>query len=197
MSRRIAYLLTLNSNSERCIFSKQILESIGFNVCVCTAIPDSNQILSHKKSMYEIFKLIMNGNSEWAYIFEDDVNKLENITLDEIIEYEKISNGFFYLGICKYGNKPVGQTQYSINGHQVYAVSGGVRGAHAVAFSKSGLNNFINFSINFTIEYLDIIYELYTLINPTIVVRIDLQSNIEGHLGVIFQDRDKFKSSIK
>ena len=103
--KRNAYLLTTDFNSPRSIFSKELLQKIGFNVLHFLAIPHDDPIISHKLSMIQIYNIIENSPDEWSYIFEDDINILEPITLDEIIEYEKIStNNFFYLGICKYIN---------------------------------------------------------------------------------------------
>lgn len=193
---RSAYLLTCNPNSPRCIFSKNVLESIGFNVILFMAIPDANPLISHKKSMLEILKIASETDENWTYIFEDDINVLGNVALNEIINYEMISDDFFYLGMCKYGHVPMVQTNYAIEGHPVYKVSGCVRGAHAIAMSKHGAKNFLKFAENFTIQYLDMLYELYTLLKPANVVRADLQSNVHGHLGAIFQDREKFPSII-
>jgi hypothetical protein len=198
MSRN-AYLLTCDSNSERCLFSKKILEDIGFNVILYNAIPNSNPLTSHKLSMIEIYKIIANDeSSEWSYVFEDDINILENITLDEIIQYENISSHFFYLGLCKYGGfNTITKTNHIINGHQVYKISKYVRGLHAVAFSRTGMASFLNFMDNFTNEgCVDMILESYSIKCPANVVRIDLQSYIPGHMGIIFQDRNKFKSII-
>jgi len=196
MSRN-AYLLTCDENSERTIFSKNILEQIGYNVILFRAIPHENPLLSHKQSMMEIYNIIAdNENNEWSYVFEDDINILCDIKLDEIIKYEEISTHFFYLGICKYGDNTIRETNYFINNHRVYSVSNCVRGLHAVAFSRQGAKEFINFMNNFKIEYIDMILELYTIKHPANVVRIDLQSYIRGHLGVFFQDRKKFESII-
>jgi hypothetical protein len=195
--KRNAYLLTCDVNSDRTQFSKNILKEIGFNVIFFEAIPHSNPLLSHRKSMMEIFRIIANDvDNDWSYIFEDDINKLIDIKLDEIVKYETISNKFFYLGICKYGLNTIIKTKHIINGHKVYSVSGYVRGAHAFAFSRLGMIHFLNFASKFLSPYIDIILELYTRFNPTNVVRVDLQSYIRGHLGAIFQDRNKFKSII-
>jgi hypothetical protein len=196
MSRN-AYLLTCDPNSERTKFSKNILDEIGFNVILFQAIPDSKPLLSHKQSMISIYNIIANDLlNEWSYVFEDDINKLEDIKLDEIIEYEKISNKFFYLGICKYGEDTLCETEHTINNHKVYSVSGSVRGLHALAFSRVGMIDFIDFLKNFSLEYMDVILELYTLKNRSNVVRTDLESYISGHRGIIFQDRNKFTSII-
>jgi hypothetical protein len=161
---RNAYLLTCDINSERAKFSKNILEEIGFNVIFFKAIPHSKPILSHRQSIIQIFEIIANDeNNNWSYIFEDDINKLEDIKLDEIIEYEKISNKFFYLGICKYGKNTIYDTNIVINNHKVYSISGCVRGTHAFAFSREGMKDYLNFIGNFSLEYMDMILELIHL----------------------------------
>lgn len=197
-TKRNAYLLTTNFNSPRAIFSKELLEKIGFNVISFLAIPHNDPIMSHKLSMVQIYTIIENSPDEWSYIFEDDINILESITLNELIEYEKISiDNFFYLGICKYINmNSISITPHTINNHQVYQVSGAVRGAHAVAFSKNGIKQFNQFIKHFSIVAYDMLLELYTLSHPANIVRCDLSSPIAGHLGLFFQDREKFKSDL-
>jgi hypothetical protein len=68
---RNAYLLTCNTNSPRAIFSKKILENIGFNVNLITCIPNDNKVLSNKISMQYIYKLIINSKDDYSYIFEN------------------------------------------------------------------------------------------------------------------------------
>lgn len=196
--KRNAYLLTTDCNSSRATFSKELLQKIGFNVIIFLAIHHNDPIMSHKLSMIEIYKIIENSSDEWSYIFEDDINILEPITLDEIIEYEKIStDNFFYLGICKYIDmSSISITSHIINNHQVYQVSGTVRGAHAVAFSKNGIKKFNQFIKHFSIVAYDMLLELYSLSHPANIIRCDLSSTIAGHLGIFFQDREKFKSSL-
>jgi hypothetical protein len=196
--KRNAYLLTTDFNSPRALFSKKILQQIGFDVISFLAIPNNDPIMSHKLSMIQIYNIIENSPNEWSYIFEDDINILEQITLDEIIEYEKIStDNFFYLGICKWIDmSSISTTPHTINNHKVYQVSGAVRGTHAIAFSKNGIKQFNQFIKHFSIVAYDMLIELYTLSNPANVIRCDLSSTISGHLGLFFQDREKFKSSL-
>ena len=194
---RNAYVLTCDPNSERALFSKRVLEDIGFHVIFFQAIPYKNPLLSHRQSMIQLYTMIANReDNHWSYGFEDDINTLEDIPLNEIIQYEAISNTFFYLGLCKYGTQTAIQTSHSICGHDVYSVSGNVRGLHAVAFSNTGLRDFIQFISKSELPYIDMILELYTAKHPAHVIRFDLESYITGHRGVIFQDRKKFQSMI-
>jgi len=198
--RRTAHLITVDENSERCIFSSGILDLIGFDVVVHKAFIHPIPYVSLLKTTELIFEEILKSEYEWHYIFEDDINMIEHITLEEIIKYEKISNGFFFLGVCKYGD--IGfTTQYEVNEHPVYKVSGCVRGSHAVAFSKTELKNFMKMYEFFTsgpnpILHIDVLYELFTLYHPANVIRMDLQSSIPGHFGIIYQDRERFESLI-
>jgi len=194
---RVAYLLTTNKESDRTLFSKQILTQIGFNVVLVQHTPHSNPVISNKISMCHIYELIHNGTDEYAYVFEDDINILEYISLSEIIKYEPISDKFFYLGICEdRGNSTIKDTMYSINSHRVLSISGNVRGLHAIGLSKNGAKELVEFANQSNFEYMDMILEEFSKKYPANIVRYDLQSYIYGHRGVIFQDRLKFPSTI-
>ncbi len=95
MSHRKCYVLTCNENSERSQFSKHLLEKIGFEVNLFRAVPNKDKVLSNKISMMQIYNIIAHGQDEWVYVFEDDINILEEVSLDEIIKYESISSHFF------------------------------------------------------------------------------------------------------
>lgn len=192
---RNAYLLTCNTNSPRAIFSKKILENIGFNVNLITCIPNHNKVLSNKISMQYIYKLIINSKDDYSYVFEDDINILEPIKLEEIVEYEKISKMFFYLGLCEYSNPGI-LTNFKINNKAVYKKSGFVRGLHAIGLSKEGANKLLDFSKNTDLLYMDMILEQFSIQYPANCVRYDLESYTPGHKGIIFQDRKRFPSNI-
>jgi hypothetical protein len=194
---RVAYLLTTNKESMRTLFSQQILTQIGFNVVLVQHIPHQNPVLSNKISMCHIYELINNGADEYAYVFEDDINIIENISLSEIIKYEPISSKFFYLGICEdRGNSTIKDTMYSIHSHKVLSVSGNVRGLHAIGLSKHGAKELVEFANESNFEYMDMVLEEFSKKYPANIVRYDLQSYIYGHRGVIFQDRLRFPSTI-
>jgi hypothetical protein len=194
---RKCYILTGNPNSARAQFSKTVLKKIGFDVNLFTFLPHQNRVLSNKNSMRAIYELIANGNEEWVYVFEDDINVLQQIELNEIIEYEKISEDLFYLGVCMYDHYKVYNTSLKVNNHDVVSVKGEVRGLHAIALTKEGAKKlllFIDTMNNY--EFMDMILEKFTENNPANVVRYDLESDIKGHRGIIFQDRNKFRSTI-
>uniref|UniRef100_A0A6C0IW11 Nucleotide-diphospho-sugar transferase domain-containing protein n=1 Tax=viral metagenome TaxID=1070528 RepID=A0A6C0IW11_9ZZZZ len=193
---RNAYLLTVDPLSKRAIFSKNILEQIGFNVILVTALTNSNKVLSNKLSMLHIYEIISKKNDSWSYVFEDDINLLEKISIDEIIQYENISEMFFYLGCCRYLDS-INNSNYVINNYPVYTVQYGVRGLHSIGISKQCATQLIEFSKIYENEvYMDVILEHFCNKCPANVVRYDLESYIEGHRGIVFQDRHKFPTSI-
>jgi hypothetical protein len=201
---RKCYLLTCDSNSERAQFSKKVLEKVGFDVNFFQAIPPennilskTNKILSNKNSMLTIYDIIANGEDEWVYVFEDDVNIIEDITIDEIIEYEKISNNLFFLGVCMYEVNSVHFKRLFVNEHPVAIVKGSVRGLHSIALSKNGATELLKFSKNMeNYLFMDMILEKFTYLYPANVVRYDLESYIKGHRGIFFQDRNRFPTTI-
>jgi hypothetical protein len=198
MPIRKCFVLTGNQYSERAQFSKNILEKIGFIVKFVNFIPYENKVLSNKISMQYIYGLIATGNHEWTYVFEDDINILQDITIDEIIEYEKISSKFFYLGACMTdGERKISLNTNKINNYDVTTTYGNVRGLHAIALSKHGAQELLFFSHKLSnYEYMDMILEKFAEINPANIVRYDLESYLEGHKGIFFQDRNKFPSTI-
>ena len=194
---RTGYVLTGNNDSPRAQFSKRVLESVGFNVIFFNYIPHENKVLSNRNSMLEIYKLIANGTDEWVYVFEDDINILETITIDDIIKYEAISNSVFYLGVCMYQVNNIKINSTFIDKKPVAIVQGCVRGLHAIALSKSGAKELLEFSEKMDhYEYMDMILEQFTNTHPANVIRYDLQSYIFGHRGVFFQDRKRFPTTI-
>jgi hypothetical protein len=85
----------------------------------------------------------------------------------------------------------------TVEGKPVYVIKGAVRGLHAIGISKKGAKMLLDFSKNFTSqEYMDMILEEFSQINPAPVIRFDLQSYIPGHRGIFFQDRKRFPSTI-
>jgi len=197
INKRVAFLLTGNINSSRAILSKKVLEKIGFHVVFIIYLPHEDNVLSNKLSMQYIYSLFNRLIHNYAYVFEDDINIKKNITLDEIIKYERISPMFFYLGICEVNCSGVNKTNIKINNHDVYTKSGNVRGLHAIGLSKKGAVELLNFSKKSNEKYMDVILEQFSLLYPANVVRYDLSSYIQGHKGIIFQDRVKFPSQIK
>jgi hypothetical protein len=196
MSKRIGYILTLDPNSDRAVCSKNVLENIGFDVIFIKAIPNDDKIMSNKISMQYIYSLIIDSQNDYSYVFEDDINVIEEIRLDEIIQYEKISEMFFYLGLCEYKNSNVKNTGIQIKNHDVYSKTGFCAGLHAIGLSKTGAEALLKFSHNFKELCMDVILSKFSETHPAMVVRHDLESYIEGHRGILYQDRRRFPSGI-
>ena len=198
MSRK-AYLLTGDINSERCQFSKNILEKVGFEVNVFIFFPHENKLTSNRISMLAIYELIANGNDEWVYVFEDDINIMEDIKIDEIIQYESISEHFFYLGLCiapENRNDTLYLNKNKINNNDVVIIKGNVKGLHAIGLSKNGAKELINFEKRYHESWImDMILEEFSILYPANVVRYDLEY-LPGHRGIFFQDRQKLPSTI-
>ena len=200
MQRRVAYLLSTNPDSDRTQFSKNVLERIGFDVTIFLAFRHSNKLLSHKLSMMAIYNTIVLGDEHFVYVFEDDINIIEPVTLNEIIEYEKLCTHFLYLGICKmypYDNRNTHASPYKINDKPVKIISGHVRGLHAIGLSKNGAKQLAIACLETNEIYIDIILELLLKTYPSHIMRYDLESKCKGHRGIIYQDRDRFPSSIE
>lgn len=194
---RHAYLLTTDVKSDRTLFSANVLKKIGFVVNIIQHTPHTNPVTSNRLSMMNIYNIIQNSGFTYAYVFEDDIDIHENITLDELIMYEKISDQFFYLGICENtGRKTVTDTQYSICGHKVFSISGNVRGLHAIGLSNTGAKNLLAFSSLSGHNYMDMVLEEFSTLHRANIVRYDLTSKIPGHRGLFFQARDKFPTTI-
>jgi hypothetical protein len=196
MSKRNAYILTLDPESERAVFSKKVLENIGFDIIFVKAILHDDRILSNRISMQYIYSLIVNSENDYTYVFEDDININEEIHLDEIIEYEKFSEMFFYLGLCEYGSTNNENTGIKINNHTVHRKAGSCRGLHAIGLSKNGAKSLLDLSIKLDEIYMDGVLEKLSEIYPANIVRYDLESYIKGHRGIIYQDRNRFPSTI-
>jgi hypothetical protein len=193
---RTAYVLTTDIKCERAIYSKKVLENIGFMVQLLNCIPMHDKVLSNKKSMQMIYKTIAEGYDNYAYVFEDDIEIHTPIHLKEIIEYEKITPNFFYLGMCEINSQFVKKTETHIGGYPVHTISGNVRGLHAIGISKEGAHLLLNFSMASNYAYMDMILEDFSRQYPAPIVRYDLESYIRGHKGILFQNRKKFPSLI-
>jgi hypothetical protein len=202
MIKRNAYLLQgpVENQPLRAQFSRDLLIDIGFNVNVIEHIPNESAYLSNKLSVMHIFDLIQKSNEEWSYMFEDDVDTLEEITLEDIVEYENISEMFFYLGVCMASARRLRASAHKIKDDNVKITHNG-RCLHAIAISKKGINEIIPFYKTHDLKspspIADAILESFSKKYPANVVRSHLASpQNRGHRGVFFQDRRRFSTQI-
>jgi hypothetical protein len=199
MVKRNAYLLQgpVENQPLRARLSRDLLIDIGFNVNVIDHIPNESAHLSNKLSVMHIFDLIQKSNEEWSYMFEDDVDTLEEITLEDIVEYENISEMFFYLGVCMASSRRLRASAHKIKDDNVKITHNG-RCIHAIAISKKGINEIIPFyKTHDHITCADGILEGFSKKYPANVVRSHLVSpHNRGHRGVFFQDRRRFATQV-
>jgi len=85
---------------------------------------------------------------------------------------------------------------FLIDDHLVYQKKGYVHGLHAIGLSKSGATELLNFSKISKQAFMDVVLQEFSDLYPANIVRYDLCSYIGGHRGIIFQDRDRFPSTI-
>lgn len=199
VTERKAYLLTSEVDTPRKQFSIQILNNVGFKVIPVHYIKNKDNVLSNKLSMMYIYETIAESSDPYAYVFEDDINVLEPISLADIVKYEKISPMSFYLGCCipdYQNNSNLKIHDIKIDNKEVTTLSGAVRGLHAIGLSNDGAKLLCNFAKISNERYMDMILEDFTRVYPANVIRYDLESYIKGHRGVFFQDRDRFPSTI-
>ena len=197
--RRKAYILTSEEETPRNRFSIPLLKSIGFDVVVFPYIKHDDPIISNKTSMMKIYEMIVNSGETYSYVFEDDINVMESITLSDILKYEAISPRLFFLGCCI----PEYQTpsnykkrEEKLDERDVIVLSGAVRGIHALGLSKDVAQELLNYAKKSEQRHMDMILEEFTLINPANVYRYDLESSMDGHRGMFFQDRTQFCSTL-
>ena len=198
-SRRNAYLLTLDKNSERALFSSTLLKKIGFDVIFFEAFKEKNAMKSHRRSMYAIYeKILTEEKNNHCYIFEDDINTLIDIDLKYIIEYEKLKEDIYYLGFCYGGGKLLKQKK-RIHNKFLYKIKGGVRGVHSICVTRKGAEILKKlYDSNKDMLHMDELLEKYSLQNPLYVIREDLVSPCHPkHFGIFYQDRHKFKSQLE
>ena len=197
---RTAYILACDVQSARTVHCINVLDRVGFSdIIPCPIIPHTSVPISNRMGMQSIYDRILKSGDEWAYVFEDDIETLTDIKIDEIVQYEEISkNHFFYLGCCGTGPNNTKPTNIKINNNTVYQVNwSNIRGLHAIGVSRQGIetiNKYID-KYSTSIPYLDALLGRITEDIPTNLVRADLVSPYwKDHKGAFFQDRKKFPS---
>lgn len=212
---RESYLITTNENSDRVNAAKTVLSEVGFHINVIKALPRSNdeyhsKMASNRNTMlYIVDEIGKKEGNDFYYIFEDDVNVLKPVKLDEIIEYENISREceLFYLGCCRYNytfDNTI-ETEHCIRGNTVYKVTKFIRGTHAFAMTPNTARKMCDFFMTnekileeSDVIPFDIMLEMYVheCTNGVMTMRHELESNVKDHFGLFFQDRNRFPSII-
>ncbi|EJK69465.1 hypothetical protein THAOC_09276 [Thalassiosira oceanica] len=191
---RRAYLITVDSDSPRTIRSKEILESVGFDVKIEYAPRHSDKVVSNKMAHLQIYARIANATNEeeggrgYSYIFEDDIVLTRDVDFDaNQLESTVEANGshVVYLGICcprrkcsKFGQSP----------HERFCGNC----AHAYGVSREGATMLIEQASSHRKErYIDVIMKSFCHEQGGFSVsHIELQSDQDaGHFGLFMQDR--------
>lgn len=202
--QRKAFVITVDLDGARARFARHVLTTVGFDVVLIKAVYDADPPVSLKRTHMQLWEHIAThcADDEWMYIFEDDVNVLESLTIAQLLSYERHAapTGMFFLGCCMNKWNGVTQTSTSIDGHAVHHVRGGVRGTHAIAYSKAGAQAMLAFAQRTDQarqRHVDVITEAFTTTfkDGVPVMRMDLHSDIHGHNGIVFQDRRRFPDS--
>lgn len=201
--QRKAHVITTNTCSPRFMYSLKTLQKVGFSKIIpIDPIKYGNgdelsKVMSNKKTFLYSLEKFINDRDEWLYIFEDDIDAHNDVSMKDILELEKKSALFFYLGICFPINKSI-RTPPSCG-----------RCAHAMAFSKRGAQELLKFEKTSTKKlqtqniarnepYFDVIIEGWCNENGKFNVLKQNKMSPEnvGHRGAFFQARKQFPSTI-
>jgi len=194
--KRNAYVLAVDRNSREVYQTKSVLSHVGFNVILVDIIPHKDVAISNKLGMLSIYKTILETDEDWCYIFEDDINIVDDISIDEIIQYESISEHMFYLGCCTHPSTQYVETANKIGNHDVYSVSN-VRCLTGLGVRRTSVPLLLNtIESNNQVKFLDeLIGRVFTCNHPSNVVRRYTKAPDEpGHIGAFYQDRKTFPS---
>ena len=200
---RRAHIMTTNTSTPRYMYSKKTLQKVGFSKIIpIDPIKYGNgdelsKVMSNKKTFLYSLEKFIDDRDEWLYIFEDDIDAHNDVSMKDILELEKKSVLFFYLGICF----PIGKIT-----HTPHSCG---RCAHAMAFSKKGARELLEFEKTSTKKlqtrniarnepYFDVIIEGWCNENGKFNVLKQNKISPEniGHRGAFFQARKLFPSTI-
>lgn len=190
---RTAYVVTMDAVSPQASFVTNLLRKTGFKVEHVKPILNTDLAIANKLTIQEIYKRIIKSG-EYGYIFEDDINVHEDVQVDEIMLYEQLSPRFFYLGVCTYGDCEIAKKlrMETVKGKNVWVMTTGVRGLHAVGVSPIGASELLECSEKDDEKYMDVIMEKYCEQNPTNSLRYEFESSVYGHRGLFYKDYDRF-----
>ena len=201
MASRTAYVISsANCPPGRLEHVKRLLARIGFSeIYVMTRSPLYRPDRAGLAVLYEIIEsVITRKNADYVYVFDDIINTLVELKLDELTEYERLANGFFYLGIDKINqNKGIGYTGKTIGSRNVYSVKGNVSSAHAFALSLQGAHGLMAQLSTNRYKTVDLCLCAYSKTHAVPVVRYDLQGVFNGQRGAIFADLCQFNTEFR
>jgi hypothetical protein len=229
-----AFIITNNCTSLRFNTTKENIERVFpnyFHIYCFKAIPlndsrihtaastvlkkfSSNLLAFVRIWTYEIPKYSKNGELEWSFVFEDDVNFIEPSkvsllnyinALQELMEYPEIhlNHGVFYLGICgpTFTNQSHPLITKSSN-NSLLSYRGYGWCLHGMGLTTKRAKDFWTEISSYhptTDRVMDAYLREYCIRSRTEYYT--LGSNLHwppgtGHYGIAFQDRKRFSSGI-
>jgi hypothetical protein len=232
-TRANAFIVSTGCNSFRFNFTKENIQRVFpnfFNIYCFKPIPLNDSRIDKSLSLvdkklgsnlisfvtlwtYEVTKYSTNGELEWSFIFEDDVNFIEpsNFSLPNYINAVQqlmhhpeiqLKHGVFYLGIC---GPTFTSDNYSLitpfSNNSLLSHTGCGRCVHAMGITTKRARDFwIEISLYYPIPNgpTDIYIHNYCAKSENYYI---LGSNLQWppssrHYGIAFQDRQRFPSEI-
>ena len=218
-TRPPAYVITTSIGQPRTLHTMQILSDLGFSVTPVSALEpltssELSKVWSNRNTIISSLQLHLHqSSSEWAYIFEDDIEVTVGIDADagrggvrsaaDVHKFSLSSHPLFqYLGVCV---PPYSQVQTAED------LKTGICGrcAHAMAISKRGIVDLLHFITSSTQRdffgeepqqqpYFDVIVESWCNARGGFPV---LQGHLlspqdSSHRGAFHQDRQRWQSTI-
>jgi len=208
---RIAYLITVDPQSNRTQKSQNILSDAGFDVHLELSQRMESQfdkVLSNKNAQLSIYRRIIADKSRpWGYIFEDDLSlacKSQAVVTEEDCDPIDFSVEHDILGEDGIERK-----------HDLYVylgVCGGIRQreelycgrcAHAYGLSREGAEKLIKFDKYFLVHpegthYMDVVMDNFCRKEGGFPVSYANYTSpqVSEHFGAFFQDRLSFPTLI-
>ena len=191
---RTAHVLSVDRSSPRAQHTRSVLETLGFEVRFVdperVGYDKLSKVRSNKKTFLRTLQQHLdNDGPEWLYVFEDDIGVDEAITMERIGHAEDQARLFFYLGICRFPNDQT-ETKTACG-----------RCAHAMAFSREGARQLIEFSRrSYPNEpYFDVVVEQWCIANGKFLVLDPKARHPDPYMGLsagFYQARRQFPSEI-
>jgi len=193
---RTAYLLTIDDTTFRYHHSHKLLLQQGFRVETFIAPKHLDKWYSNRVGLLAILEKIAAKNEHWSYVFEDDINLVEDVPLlSSAKPIERLSDKFFYLGLCQ------DESWFLRRFTRMHSDVTCGTCAHAFAITPVGARELVQFadpelpplarSFDYTMK------EWCEHSNGFRLVRPDLESPLDSNqLGLVYQDRLQFPSTI-
>jgi hypothetical protein len=206
-----AYVITTSTSQPRAQQTMRLLGGLGFSVTPVLAQPPLtssalSKVWSNRNTIITTLQLhLRHSSSDWAYIFEDDIAVAAvDVSAVEVSHFSSSSHSQFqYLGVCV--------PPYHIQAGENYGTSACGRCAHAMAISKKGIADLLDFvttsarpdffgEVPQQQPYFDVIVESWCNERsdggfPVLQGHI-ISPQDESHRGAFYQDRQRWQTTI-